>query len=500
MKPRPTAEGGPPPPEIEAARQQCESVLDALPHLVFVHDGDGHLLHANRRYAERAGVPVSAVVGKAYWEVFPRLEAAPAPAAAACSRELELETGERFKWSTTPVPDRHGEVAWFVNLLEEVSDQHVLEQARQRSERFLNEAQRIARIGNWELDLVDDELTWSAEIYRIFEIDPNAFGASYEAFLDLVHPHDRERVNQAYTESVRSKIPYDIVHRLLLPDGRIKFVHERCETTYDAAGQPMRSAGTVQDITELNVAEMKIRRLNQELEQRVRDRTAELQAAIEDAEAFAYSVSHDLRAPLRVIDSFSRALLEDHAGQLDAEGRDYLERTCAASQRMAQLIDDLLRLSHIGRAPLAHEPVDLSILARAVAAELGLAQPERDIELVIHDGIRARGDPRLLRVVLENLLDNAWKFTGGHPRARIEFGVRVDHGRRAFFVRDNGAGFDMAHADRLCIPFQRLHTADQFPGIGIGMSLVERIVRRHGGTVWAEAAIGQGTTIYFALE
>jgi light-regulated signal transduction histidine kinase (bacteriophytochrome) len=228
-------------------------------------------------------------------------------------------------------------------------------------------------------------------------------------------------------------------------------------------------------------------------------RTAELEAANKELEAFAYSVSHDLRAPLRAMDGFSLALLEDYTGRLDAEGQDYLRRVRAATRTMAQLIDDLLELSRVTRAEMRRDAVDLGPLAQSIAAELQTMQPERQVEVIIADGLNTQGDPRLLRVVLENLLSNAWKFTGQQPQARIAFGLAEQNGQTAYFVRDNGAGFDMAYADKLFGVFQRLHRADEFPGTGVGLATVQRIIHRHGGRVWAEGAVGQGATFYFTL-
>jgi light-regulated signal transduction histidine kinase (bacteriophytochrome) len=250
----------------------------------------------------------------------------------------------------------------------------------------------------------------------------------------------------------------------------------------------------------LRESEERYRRLNAELERRVQERTAELVAANRELEAFSYSVSHDLRAPLRAMDGFSQALLEDCSAQLDPRGRDYLGRVRAAAARMAELIEDLLQLSRVTRAELRRESVDLSALARAVADELRQAQPGRAVELTVAEGLVGEGDARLLRIVLVNLLGNAWKFTGRQPQARIEFGGRRDADIQTFYIRDNGAGFDMAHATKLFGAFQRLHSMHEFSGTGIGLALVQRIVHRHGGRVWAESAPGQGATFHFTLK
>ena len=234
-------------------------------------------------------------------------------------------------------------------------------------------------------------------------------------------------------------------------------------------------------------------------EEEIRRRGYLLAAANKELEAFSYSVSHDLRAPLRSIDGFSQALLEDCADRLTKQGTDYLSRIRAASQRMGQLIDDLLKLSQATRAELQCEPVDLSALALGSADEVRKIWPGRQVELVVAPGLRAQGDPRLLWIVFDNLLGNAWKFTSKQERAAIEVGAKSHDGTTAYFVRDNGAGFDMAFADKLFGAFQRLHAMTEYPGTGIGLATVQRIVVRHGGRVWAESQVGQGATVYFTL-
>jgi signal transduction histidine kinase/HAMP domain-containing protein len=247
---------------------------------------------------------------------------------------------------------------------------------------------------------------------------------------------------------------------------------------------------------ELYTAQAALQQTNAELVQL----TSALQTANRELEAFSYSVSHDLRAPLRSIDGFSQVLLEDYGDTLDAQGQDSLQRIRMAAQRMAELIDALLELSRVTRAELAREAVDVTAVARTIAAELQRHEPSRRVVFVIADGLVMQGDPRLLRVLLHNLLGNAWKFTAKQPQARIEVGrLTQPDGTLAWFVRDNGAGFDMAYADKLFAPFQRLHRATEFPGTGIGLATVQRIIHRHGGHIWAEGAVEQGATIYFTL-
>jgi signal transduction histidine kinase len=242
------------------------------------------------------------------------------------------------------------------------------------------------------------------------------------------------------------------------------------------------------------------------LEQRVAERTrelekraAELLAANNELDAFAYSVSHDLRAPLRSIDGFSQVLLEDYGAQLDDAGRDSLQRVRAASQRMATLIDDLLKLARVTRAEMRTERVDLTGMARDIVADIQRTTPDRQVEFAIAPGLEAEGDARLLRVVLDNLLRNGWKYTGKQPQPRVEFTAVDENGDRVFVIKDNGAGFDMKYADKLFGVFQRLHSTAEFEGTGVGLATVRRIITRHGGRIWAEAVVDQGATFYFTL-
>ena len=247
-------------------------------------------------------------------------------------------------------------------------------------------------------------------------------------------------------------------------------------------------------------AEAAIHQLNEELERRVTERTAQLEVANQELEAFSYSISHDLRAPLRSIDGYSQALMEEYSSQLGLPGQNYLRRIRTAAQRMSELIDALLGLSRLMRGELKRMEIDVSALAREIAQELRRQDEERRVEFIIAGHLTASADPRLLRAVLENLLGNAWKFTSKTPEARIEFGtIRPDRKVRVYFVRDNGAGFDMTYADKLFGTFERLHTADEFPGHGIGLAIVYRIIHRHGGRVWAESQVDKGATFYFTL-
>lgn len=250
------------------------------------------------------------------------------------------------------------------------------------------------------------------------------------------------------------------------------------------------------EIAERQQSEQRVQELNQGLRQAV----LELKAVNSELEAFSYSVSHDLRAPLRSIDGFSQALLEDYSGQLDNTGQDFISRIRAATQRMGNLIDDLLTLSRVTRSNIKMESVNLSQLARRIVTDLQHDCPERRVEFEIAPDLLVYGDTHLLQVVLENFMNNAWKFTAKQPQPIVEIGKSLaDDGSPIYFVRDNGVGFDMTYVDKLFSPFQRLHGMQEFPGNGIGLATVQRIIHRHGGHVWAEGLIGQGATFYFTL-
>jgi light-regulated signal transduction histidine kinase (bacteriophytochrome) len=254
-------------------------------------------------------------------------------------------------------------------------------------------------------------------------------------------------------------------------------------------------SAAIRDVTQRKRMEEDVQKLNEDLKQRA----AQLEAANKELEAFSYSVSHDLRAPLRSIDGFSHVLLEDYSEQLPDEGRNYLERVRAAAQRMAVLIDDLLNLSRVTRTPLQPKFINLSRMAEEIVHSLRESQPDRQVTFSVAPDLMVEGDPHLMHIVLENLLSNAWKFTAKQEQPHVEFGQKAHAKERTFYVRDNGVGFDMAYADKLFGVFQRLHSMSEFPGTGVGLATVQRIIAIHGGRIWADSAEGKGATFYFTL-
>jgi PAS domain S-box-containing protein len=333
-------------------------------------------------------------------------------------------------------------------------------------------------------------------------------GKPLEHVFRIVSEETREPVEQPVARVLRDGTVVGLANHTLLiaRDGTERPIADSAAPIRDEFGNIGGVVLAFRDVADqrrweeaLRQSEVEMRCLNAELERRVAQRTAQLEAANEELEAFSYSVAHDLRAPLRAIEGFSRILLDKYHGLLDDPGKDYLARMVAAAKRLEQLIGDLLNLSRLTRTELRPVAVDLSALAEAVAAELRQREPQRRVEFVIARGVVAGGDARLLRFALDNLLGNAWKYSGTREEARIEFGAAPIDGQTTYFVRDNGAGFDMTYVEKLFRPFQRLHTEREFPGTGIGLASVKRVVGRHGGRVWAEGTVDRGATFYFTL-
>ena len=362
-------------------------------------------------------------------------------------------------------------------------------------------ATQATMVGIWEWNTVTNQIVWDAQMFRIYGIPPTPEGlVTYDTWRRAVMPEDIAE-QEANLQAVLQKRRHGLreFHIRRASDGSIRLIQAVDTPRSNAQGVAEWVMGTNLDLTERKAAEEEILKLNQSLEQRVAERTRQLELANKELESFSYSVAHDLRSPLRSIDGFSRIVMQDCAGALPAGGRESLERICAASQRMSRLISDLLELSRITRSPLHQTRVDLSALAWEIANNLQQTEPERAVQWVIEPGLYGDADAGLIRVALENLLGNAWKFTGKTAAPKIEFGRSLYQGEPAFFVRDNGAGFDMHYAEKLFGPFQRMHSTKDFPGTGIGLATVQRILHQHHGNIWPEAAVGQGATFYFTL-
>jgi PAS domain S-box-containing protein len=430
------------------------------------------------------------------------------------------------------IRDADGKALRMIGVNYDITERKQAEEALRTSEERFRQVTEVTGEWVWEVDADCLYQYASHVVERILGYSPDEL-VGKKHFYDLFAPSVQEALKTAALESFAQKAPIiNFVNENISKDGQSVIVITNSVPILDQEGQLMGYRGTDSDITAsqqaeenlqtayaeqkrllaeaersrkvlLNVVEDqrlvegKLSQLNAELERRVRERTVQLEATNQELETFSYSVSHDLRAPLRSMDGFSKVLLENYAGQLDEQGQNYLARIQEASRRMNQLINDLLDLSRVTRADFTRQSVDLSALATHIAAELTAQSPDRRVEFEIAANMIVEGDGNLLKIVLENLLNNAFKFTSRREQAIIQVGRVEQDGHWIYFVRDNGAGFNMDYANKLFGAFQRLHSEKEFPGTGIGLATVQRIIHRHGGRVWAEGMVDNGATFYF---
>lgn len=389
---------------------------------------------------------------------------------------------------------------YFIAVVEDIQLRKEIQIALIASEEALKAAQRLAKIGSWTWDVGSGKHVWSEEIYRIYGRDPSLPAAIYPEVQQYFTEDSWRQLAAVVEHGLAQGLPYECDAEVVRPDGGRRWITARGEAGRDSEGKIINLHGTVQDITERKLAEKEIHRLNADLERRVLERTAELSAANRELDSFAYAVSHDLRAPLRAMSGFSQALVEDYGDTLADEAKTYLHEISIASHKMGELIDGILTLSRSTRGQLQRDLIDISAMATRLLTTLAHSEPQRRLDWKVAPNLQAIGDSRMVEAVLGNLLGNAWKYTGKttNPSIRVHAG-EVD-GLCGFCVTDNGAGFDMAHVDQLFQPFRRLHRQDEFPGIGIGLATVQRIVRRHGGEINATASPGVGATFCFSLS
>lgn len=465
------------------------------------------ILAANEGFLSTTGLRLEDAIGERLTHVLPGIEQDAVDwigtyghiALTGEARQFE-QVSERLDVSYSVSAFRAGPGQCAVSFLD-ITGRKKTEQALRDSEERLRLALEAARQGLYDLNLQTGEVLVSPEYATMLGHDPKTFVETYAGWRGRLHPDDRAGVFKILDDYLAGQLPtYRVEFRLRTQGGRWKWVLSMGKVqAWTSDGRPLRMRGTHTDIDALKAAQAALRESNLTLEARVAERTAELTAANQELETFASAVSHDLRAPLRAMSGYTQALQEDFGASLQADAKTYLDHIAQATHRMSELIDGLLALSRSTRGELLQDRVDISALARQRLAELADSEPGRRVLVEVEEGIAVHGDQRMLASALVNLLDNAWKYTGATeaPVIRVHAG---EIGRlRGFCVSDNGAGFDMEHAGRLFKPFQRLHRQDEFPGIGVGLATVQRIVHRHGGEIAVHAAPGQGASFCIAL-
>ena len=413
----------------------------------------------------------------------------------------EVKSPKDGRWyhvSNTPIRHPDGHLSKQA-IITDITERKQAEELLKRSELDLTVAQAISHVGSWRAVFNEDGERWSGseELYRIYGY-PVTTPITLQALTEYIHPDDLASVLAAWSAAGDGTGPPEWEHRIIV-DGQIKWVYVRVQFVMGTTGRLLEASGVVQDITERTQMLEEMRLANLNLEQRVLERTVDLEAAISEQESFSYSVSHDLRAPLRHINGFSAILREDYGGDLPAEARNYLERIVTSTKKMGTMIDHLLELSRVNRTEISHDTVNMTAMAKGIATMLRETDPQRRVEFLIEEDLLVLGDRALLQQLLGNLFGNAWKYSAGNPAARIELGRALAEGKEALFVRDNGVGFDMAYSGKLFEIFQRLHGAE-FEGTGIGLATAHRIIKRHGGHIWAEGKVNEGATFYFTCQ
>ncbi len=498
--------------EKRRAMQLLAAIAKSSSDAIFAKDDQGCYLLVNNAAARYMGKSAEDLLGQDDRVAFPAEQAARimsidrrvfVSGQVETNEEcLKTAQGERVFLATKgPLRDAQGRTFGTFGISRDITDRRKTEQALHDSEERLRLALVAAKQGLYDLNLETGEVMVSQDYATMLGHDPTSFRETFAEWRERLHPDDRVMVLKTLDDYLAGHLPaYRVEHRLRTHDGGWKWILSMGELQERSSeGRPLRMLGTHTDIDVLKTAETALRDINTTLEARVIERTAELTAANRELETFADAVSHDLRAPLRSMNGFAQALREDCGTSLQGPAKTYLDQMALATHKMSDLIDGLLALSRSTRGDLRQDRVDLSAVARRRLTELATAEPERRVAWDVEDGLVVQGDARMLDCALVNLLDNAWKYTG----ITVTPAIRVHRGEvgglRGICVSDNGAGFDMAQSERLFRPFQRLHRQDEFPGIGIGLATVQRIVHRHGGEIAAQAVPGEGATFCISM-
>ena len=493
----------------EAALREREELfalfIEHSPAALAMFDREMRYVAASRRWMTDFGIADKVILGRSHYEVFPEMPArwreihrrCLAGAVEKCEEEQFVRadgTVNWIRWEVRPWRESNGQIGGILVFSEDVSSRKHDEEVRARLAAIVVHSDD-AIIGKG----LDSVITsWNAGAEKVFGFSSDEMIGRP---ITRIIPPDRQREEDLIMGQIKRGQVVDHFETLRqAKDGRLINVSVTVSPIKDAQGKITGASKIVRDITASKRAEEKVHQLNAELEQRVIERTAQLESANKELEAFSYSVSHDLRAPLRAVDGFSQAVLEDYGPKLPEEGRRYLQTIREGAQKMGALIDDLLTFSRLSRQPLSTQTVNTGRLVQGVLEEMQAHHPEPAAEVRLGELPSCRGDPALLKQVWVNLLSNAFKYSRNRHPAVIEIGCRATETENIFYVRDNGTGFDMRYAHKLFGVFQRLHRAEEFEGTGVGLAIVQRVVHRHGGRVWAEAEVDHGATFYFTLN
>ena len=493
---------------LRESEAKWRTLTEHSPEHILLLDEEGKILFINYTVPELTreqviGMPMDQFLPDSYKEstneILRGVWQSGEPAQYTLEYQGEHNINRFFEANVSAVKDG-GVVTALVISARDVTERKRVEEALMLSEERQKKAQAVGRVGTWDWNLQTGDLVWSDEMFRIMDYDPDEIIPTYEFFLSCVHSKDREYVDGAVKKALDRIQPYNVDCQIITKKGVEKTANAQGDVKYNEEGEPIEMLGTFQDITERKKIETELEQYRNQLEELVAIRTAELEISNKELESYSYSIAHDLRSPLRAIIGFSQILEDEARDRLVDEDKEILERIVAAGKNMSELIDDILELSRITRTELSYDTVDLSRVAINILNRLEQSQPERDVEWQVADGLSVRGDSRLLGVAIQNLIENAWKYSCNNPRARIHFGKDQSGKEPVFFIKDNGVGFDMEYQNQLFKPFNRLHAVDEFEGTGIGLATVQRIIQRHGGKVWAEGEEHKGATFYFTLR
>ena len=497
----------------EEIRLQSEILSHMADAVYLVRMRDGNIVFANLEFENMFGYEHGEMIGKHVSIVNAPTEKSPQETAREIMDSLAekgLWTGEVLNikkdgtnfWTQANVTIfdhfQFGEV--LISVQNDITERKIAEESLRESERKLREAQEMAHLGFWYWDIKTGYVEWSEEVYKIFWLDPEKFSPQIDSILALSPwEEDNQRDKELISRAINSHSPGSYEQKFLRPDGSVGYYYSTFQGVYNEKGDVISIVGTVLDITERKIAESQIKQLNEELEKRVIQRTQQLEAVNKELEAFSYSVSHDLRAPLRSVHGYTKILLEEYENKLDDEGKRICNIISSSATQMGGLIDDLLSFSRIGRSTLNPASIDMKKMVRLLFE--GMTSPSERERIVITIGKlhKSHGDVTLIGQVWINLLSNAIKYTSKKNISEISVGSNVNGDTVTYFVKDNGVGFDMSYSHKLFGVFQRLHTEREFEGNGVGLAIIQRIILKHGGKVWAEGEVGKGATFYFSL-